>query len=87
MDVVIRAGLVVAQGMLCYQLFSPLVALMAWALILAVTLYPAQPKLHRGMGGRPGLAATTLVPSAPPRGCHFGTGRPAWRLAGVPGAQ
>jgi predicted PurR-regulated permease PerM len=34
---------------------------MAWALILAVALYPAQQKLARGMGGRKGLAATTLV--------------------------
>jgi predicted PurR-regulated permease PerM len=61
MDVFIRAGLVVALVMLCYQVFSPFVALMAWALILAVALYPAQQKLARGMGGRQGLAATTLV--------------------------
>jgi len=61
MDVFIRAGLVVALVMLCYQIFSPFVALMAWALILAVALYPAQQKLARGMGGRQGLAATTLV--------------------------
>jgi predicted PurR-regulated permease PerM len=61
MDVFIRAGLVVALVMLCYQVFSPFVALMAWALILAVALYPAQQKLARGMGGRHGLAATTLV--------------------------
>ena len=61
MDVFIRAGLVVALVMLCYQIFSPFVALMAWALILAVALYPAQQKLARGMGGRQGLAATSLV--------------------------
>ena len=61
MDVLIRAGLVVALVMLCYQIFSPFVALMAWALILAVALYPAQQKLARGMGGRQGVAATTLV--------------------------
>jgi len=61
MDVFIRAGLVVALVMLCYQIFSPFVALMAWALILAVALYPAQQKLARGMGGRQGVAATTLV--------------------------
>jgi predicted PurR-regulated permease PerM len=40
---------------------------MAWALILAVTLYPAHQKLATKMGGRQGLAATllTLVAS-----CH-----------------
>jgi predicted PurR-regulated permease PerM len=61
MDVFIRAGMVLALVMLCYRIFSPFVALMAWALILAVTLYPVQQKLARRMGGRQGLAATTLV--------------------------
>jgi len=61
LDVFIRAGLVVALAMLCYRIFSPFVALMTWALILAVTLYPAQQRLARSMGGRQGLAATTLV--------------------------
>ena len=34
---------------------------MAWALILAVTLYPAHQKLARRLGGKQGLAATLLV--------------------------
>jgi predicted PurR-regulated permease PerM len=34
---------------------------MAWALILAVTLYPLHQKLARRMGGKQGLAATLLV--------------------------
>jgi len=34
---------------------------MAWALILAVTLYPAHQKLARKMAGRQGLAATLLT--------------------------
>jgi predicted PurR-regulated permease PerM len=61
LDVFIRAGLVFAMVVLCYQIFSPFVALMAWALILAVTLYPAHQKLARRMGGKQGLAATVLV--------------------------
>ena len=61
LDVFIRAGLVFAMAVLCYQIFSPFVALMAWALILAVTLYPAHQKLARRMGGKQGLAATLLV--------------------------
>lgn len=40
LDVLIRAGLVLAPAMLCFQVFSPFLGLMAWALILAVTLYP-----------------------------------------------
>jgi predicted PurR-regulated permease PerM len=61
LDVFIRAGLVFALAALCYQIFSPFVALMTWALILAVTLYPAHQKLARRMGGKQGLAATLLV--------------------------
>ena len=61
LDVFIRAGLVFAMVVLCYQIFSPFVALMAWALILAVTLYPMHQKLARRMGGKQGRAATLLV--------------------------
>lgn len=61
LDVLIRTGLVFAMAVLCYQIFSPFVSLMAWALILAVTLYPAHQKLAHRMGGRQGLAATLLV--------------------------
>jgi len=61
MDVFIRAGLVFALAVLCYQIFAPFIGLMAWALILAVTLYPAQLKLARKMGGKQGRAATLLT--------------------------
>ena len=61
LDVFIRAGLVFAMAVLCYEIFSPFLALMVWALILAVTLYPAHQKLARKMGGKQGLAASTLV--------------------------
>ena len=61
LDVLIRAGLVLALAVLCYQIFSPFLSLMTWALILAVTLYPAHQKLARRMGGKQGLAATMLV--------------------------
>ena len=61
LDVLIRAGFVFAMAVLCYQIFSPFLALMVWALILAVTLYPAHQKLAHKMGEKQGLAATTLV--------------------------
>ena len=38
LDVLIRAGLILALALLCYQVFSPFLTLMVWALILAVTL-------------------------------------------------
>jgi predicted PurR-regulated permease PerM len=61
LDVLIRAGLVFALTALCYRIFEPFISLMLWALILAVTLYPAHQKLARRMGGKQGLAATLLV--------------------------
>ncbi|MGR4871962.1 AI-2E family transporter [Variovorax sp. LARHSF232] len=61
LDVFIRAGLVLALTLLCYRIFSPFISLMAWALILAVTIYPAHQSLARRMGGKQGWAATLLV--------------------------
>lgn len=61
LDVFIRAGLIFALTVLCYRIFSPFISLMAWALILAVALYPAHQKLANRMGGKQGLAATLLV--------------------------
>lgn len=61
LDVLIRAGLVLAMAMLCYRIFSPFLTLMLWALILAVTLYPLHQRLARKMGGNQGRAATVMV--------------------------
>jgi predicted PurR-regulated permease PerM len=61
LDVFIRAGLIFAMAVLCYQIFAPFLALMAWSLILAVTLYPAQQILAHRFGEKQGLAATMLV--------------------------
>src|SRR5688572_30067796 len=61
LDVLIRAGLILALAVLCFQVFSPFLTLMAWALILAVTLYPLHRSLAAKMGGREGWSATVLV--------------------------
>jgi predicted PurR-regulated permease PerM len=61
LDVLIHAGLILAMAMLCYQVLSPFLTLMVWALILAVTLYPLHQVLARKIGGKQGLAATLLV--------------------------
>ncbi|MCW1922197.1 AI-2E family transporter [Luteolibacter arcticus] len=61
LEALIRAGLLLALVMICYKVFSPFLVLMVWALILAVTLYPLHQSIARKMGGRQGLAATTLV--------------------------
>ena len=61
LDVLIRAGLILAMVALCYQVFAPFLTLMVWAIILAVTLYPMHQYLAGKMGGKQGLAATVLV--------------------------
>jgi predicted PurR-regulated permease PerM len=61
LDVLIRAGLILAMAVLCFQIFSPFLTLMVWALILAVTLYPLHQLLAARMGGRQGWSATVLV--------------------------
>ena len=61
LDVLIRAGLLLAMVLLCYRVLSPFLTLMVWALILAVTMYPLHQSLARRIGGKQGLAATLLV--------------------------
>lgn len=61
LDVLIRAGLIVALAMLSYRIFAPFLTLMLWSLILAVMLYPLHQMLARRLGNRQGLTATLLV--------------------------
>jgi predicted PurR-regulated permease PerM len=61
LDVLIRAAFIGILAGLCYVVFAPFLTLMAWALILAVTLYPLHRALARRIGGRQGLAATIVV--------------------------
>jgi predicted PurR-regulated permease PerM len=61
LDTLIRAGLVAALVIACYEVFKPFLSLMVWALILAVTLYPLHGVLKRRLGGGESRAATLLV--------------------------
>ena len=61
LDVLIRAGLILALVLLCYRVFAPFLVLMVWALILAVALYPLQQAVARRIGERQGLAATLIT--------------------------
>jgi predicted PurR-regulated permease PerM len=61
LDVLIRAGLILAMAALCYRFFAPFLPMTAWALILAVTLYPLHQLIAGRLGGRQGLASTLLV--------------------------
>lgn len=61
LDVLIRAGLILALAMLCYRIFSPFLVLMVWAMILGITLYPLNRALASRLGGRNGWAATLIT--------------------------
>lgn len=61
LDVLIRAGLILALVVLCYKVFAPFLGLMVGALVLAVMLYPLQQWIARKIGGRQGLAATLVT--------------------------
>ncbi|MGF6920471.1 AI-2E family transporter [Paraburkholderia sp. 40] len=61
LDVLIRAGLVAVLAVLCFRIFAPFLNLMAWSVILAITLYPLQVLLRSMLGGKDGLIATLIV--------------------------
>ena len=61
LDVLIRAAMVGALVVLCYQVFSPFISLMVWAVILAVTIYPLHQSIAGRVGDRQGLASSVLV--------------------------
>ncbi len=61
LDVLIRAGLILAMVTLCYRFFAPFLPMTVWALILAVTMYPLHQFMAGRLGGRQGLASALLV--------------------------
>jgi predicted PurR-regulated permease PerM len=61
LDVLIRAGLILALALLCYRVLAPFMVLMVWALILAVAIYPVHKAVSRRIGGRQGLTATLIT--------------------------
>lgn len=61
LDTLIRAGLVAALIVACFEVFSPFLSLMIWSLILAVTLYPLHNLLKAHLGRSDSRAATLIV--------------------------
>src|SRR5262245_31905680 len=60
-DLLIRAGLIGALAVLCYQVISPFLTLMVSSIILAITMYPIHQWFAHRIGGRQGFASTILV--------------------------
>jgi predicted PurR-regulated permease PerM len=42
LDVLIRAGLIAVLAIFCFEIVLPFLNLIAWSIILAITLYPMQ---------------------------------------------
>ncbi|WP_409421415.1 AI-2E family transporter [Pseudaeromonas sp. ZJS20] len=61
LEALIKGGLLLLLVYVCYRIFSPFLALMLWALVMAITLHPSHQKLSRRLGGKQGLAATLMV--------------------------
>jgi predicted PurR-regulated permease PerM len=61
LNVLIRAGLIGVVAVLCYMVLSPFMTLLAWSIILSVTMYPIHQTIARRVGGREWLASLILV--------------------------
>ena len=61
LDVLIRAGVIVAVVILCYRVFAPFLTLTVWAVILAVTVYPLHRTIAAKLNGKQWASATLLT--------------------------
>ncbi|MBY4729200.1 AI-2E family transporter [Cupriavidus pauculus] len=60
-DTYIRFGLIALLAVLCFQIFRPFMDLIVWSVILAITMYPLQRRLHGKVFSREGHTAALLV--------------------------
>lgn len=61
MSAAIQIGALFIVIMLCFQIIKPFIGLVAWALIIAVAVYPAHAKISAALGGRQKLSASIFV--------------------------
>src|SRR6185436_8755983 len=60
-EALIRIGLIGLLAILCVRVFVPFFNLAAWAVILAVAIYPLHYWVAERFGGRQGAAAVALI--------------------------
>ncbi len=60
-DIMIRMFFLVLVVAWCFAIIYPFVSIILWSLILAMAMYPLHGRLAGWMGGRPRLAAFTMV--------------------------
>jgi predicted PurR-regulated permease PerM len=61
LEATIRVGILILLVAWCFSIVRPFFIPIAWGVIIAVSAYPGYLKLRQLLGGRGGLAATTLV--------------------------
>ncbi len=61
LDGMIRAGILLALFLLCFQVFSPFLIIMVWGLVLAIMIYPLNQKIAKRLKVKQGIAATIIV--------------------------
>ena len=61
MDVLIRAGLIGGLIILCYKVISTFLPLMAWSIILAVTIYPLHHRIAHIVRNKQWIASAILI--------------------------
>lgn len=61
MTAFVQIGALVLLLVMCYRILSPFVYILAWAVIIAISIYPAHQWLKRRLGGREKTAAVVLV--------------------------
>lgn len=57
----IQIGALVLLLVFCYRILSPFVSILLWAIIIAVSIYPAHQSLTRRLGGREKTSAIAIV--------------------------
>src|SRR5271169_1121183 len=58
---VFALAVIAVLALLLYRIVEPFLAPLAWAVVLAFVMYPAQERLARRCGRRPALAAALLT--------------------------
>ena len=61
LDNFIRAVLIAVLGYLCFRVLQPFLVLLAWSIILAISLYPLHRRLAHVLRLRPGVAALLIT--------------------------
>ena len=59
-DIAIKLGILFLLLAWCFQIMSPFISIVFWALIIAVTLYPLFSKLSKKMGDKKKPAAVII---------------------------